>query len=200
MADFRKMIPFICHFAAGVFGKDGCELELPERDIFELAKLRGWSDDKDDPGGATMIDVTLKTYSTYKGRRVSKDELRNIRFEEWMEIIKTLFWDRCRCDDYSHQGIANIIFDWVWASGPGAIKRFQKILSVRQDGVIGLKTLAAMNSQDAEILFFKIREERELYYKSCRGAWKYLNGWLRRLYAIQPDGSFLIYGKRVGKG
>lgn len=63
MADFEKMIPFILHFAAGVYGKNGKQLVLPLEEQFLLAKRTGWSDDKDDPGGATMIDVTLTTYS-----------------------------------------------------------------------------------------------------------------------------------------
>ncbi|MDE6443791.1 MAG: hypothetical protein K2K64_05140, partial [Muribaculaceae bacterium] len=200
-ADFRYMIPFVCHFAGGVFGKDGCELDLPDRDIFELAKLRGWSDDADDPGGATMVDVTLATFSIFRGRRATKGELRNIGFDEWQSILKGMFWDRCGADGIESQGLAHLIVDWVWASGPGVLRRVQKLFGAVPDGKIGPLSLKAINGGDQGAMFRRLMTERERYYRRCGAAWKYLDGWLRRLHAIQPDGSFIIYGKRIkGEG
>lgn len=197
MADFRCMIPFVCHFAAGVYGKDGCELFLSDREIFELAKMRGWSEDSDDPGGATMVDVTLATFSAFKGHEASKGELRNIRFEDWVAILKGMFWDRCRGDGIRSQGLAHLIVDWVWASGPVVLKRVQKLIGVIPDGMIGPISLRAINDGNQSDLFRRMMAERERHYRRCGAAWKYLDGWLRRLHAIQPDGSFIIYGRRI---
>lgn len=191
MADFRKMIPFICRFAAGVSGKD---LELPYPQLFERARKTGWSDDPDDPGGATMVDVTIGTYRQYcrrKGKQTpTKQCLRNITYTEWEEILKTMYWDVCKGDEIESQGVANLIVDWIWASGPGKLKVLQRILGVTADGIVGRKTLAAINGSVPEDLFEKIRTRRETDYRLCRGAWKYLRGWLRRLAAIRPDGGF----------
>lgn len=107
MANFETMIPFILHFAAGVSGKD---LRLPLEEQFEIARRKGWSDDPDDPGGATMIDVTLTTYRDYirkqrqqsvvtrcaAWREPSGINLKQITFNEWKEILKTMYWDRWR--------------------------------------------------------------------------------------------------------
>lgn len=202
MADFEKMIPFILHFAAGVYGKNGKQLVLPLEEQFLLAKRRGWSDDKDDPGGATMIDVTLTTYSHYKNSKgledATKDDLLNISFEEWKEILKTMYWDKWQGDYIESQGIANLLVDWIWASGYGMIKKAQKIIGVKNDGVVGCKTLASINNADSLSLFKRVLEAREQHYRQCRASWKYINGWLRRLNAIQPDGTFLIYGRIIG--
>jgi lysozyme family protein len=43
-----------------------------------LAHEGGWADDPRDPGQATMKGVTIGTYAQFKGRKVTKDELRNI--------------------------------------------------------------------------------------------------------------------------
>lgn len=196
MADFEKMIPFIFHFAAGVYGKNGSDLLLPLDRQFEIARRTGWSDDPDDPGGATMIDVTISTYRNYREKKglpkPTKENLRDISFEEWKEILKTMYWDRWKADSICSQGIANILVDWIWASGASTIKRAQRIIGVKADGIPGSITLAAINGADPDELFSRIKEARERHYRSCKAAWKYLRGWLRRLNAINPDGSFTI--------
>ncbi len=196
MANYKQLIPFIFHFSSGVYGKNGSDLRLPLEEQVELAKKRGWSDDPDDPGGATMVDVTISTYSTFRKRKglslPTKADLRGISFEEWAEILKTMYWDRWRADEIASQGLANMLVDWTWASGYSSIRKVQRILGVKPDGRAGPVTLAAINNSDPELLFRKVRKARELHYRQCRGAWKYLKGWLRRLDAILPDGTFKI--------
>lgn len=193
MAEFTKMLPLIFHFAAGIYGKNGEDLRLPYEQQFELARKHGWSDDPDDPGGATMIDVTLATYSSYRRTKgfpsTTRKDLRNISFPEWTEILKTMFWDKWRADEIESQGIANLLVDWIWASGAKSIRNAQRVIGVKADCIVGSKTLAAINSARQEELFVRLHEARELYYRNCRSSWKYLNGWLRRLNAILPDGS-----------
>ena len=196
MANFIKMLPLIFHFAAGVYGKNGQDLLLPPEEQFELARNTGWSDDPDDPGGETMIDVTMSTYSAYRRAKgiavTTKSDLRNISFSEWSEILKTMFWDKWRADEIHSQGIANLLVDWVWSSGPKTIRCAQQTIDVKADGIVGPKTLAAVNDTDCARIYARIFEEREKYLRRCSGAWKYLRGWLRRLNAIQSDGSFII--------
>lgn len=191
MAKFEKLIPFILHFAAGVTPDKN---RLPLEQQFELAGKTGWSNDPFDPGGPTMIDVTLNTYRHYrlgKGfETTTQDDLRLISFEEWKEILKRLFWDRWKADAILSPGIAHLLVDWVWASGPKTILNVQKLIGVESDGLVGPKTLAAINGADPEQLFDRLYHARVEYYCNCRGAARYLHGWLRRLKAIKPDGSF----------
>lgn len=191
MADFEKIIPFIFHFAAGVPSR---HFSLPLPLQFEIARQTGWSDDPDDSGGATMIDVTLKTYKAYRRRYhisfTTKSDLKKISFEEWKDILKTCYWDLWRADEICSQGLANLLVDWVWASGPKSIRTAQKVLGVKTDGIVGPATLKALNQNDATEIFKKIHIARRQYYERCKGAWKYLKGWLRRLDAIRADGTF----------
>lgn len=191
MAKFEKMIPFILNFAAGLPAE---WRNQPLAQQFELARKRGWSDDPDDPGGPTMIDVTLKTYSSFRKKKgfitTFKEDLHNISFEEWKEILKTLFWDRWRADEILSPGIAHLLVDWIWASGPKTIRNVQKLIDVKADGIVGPKTLMAINGINSDQLFYRLYYERVNYYQSCRGAGKYFRGWINRLNAIKPDGSF----------
>lgn len=195
MADFKKIIPFIFHFAAGVPVKD---LAKPLEQQWDIARRKGWSDDPDDPGGETMIDVTMGAYKSYcrkKGYPVPTAlSLRNIPFNQWQDILKTMYWDKMCADQIRSQGLANLLVDWLWASGTGRIKNIQKILGVVADGIVGPKTIAAINGANQELLFNKIYNARVAFYKGCSGWWKYGKGWMRRLDAINQDGTFTIYG------
>ena len=160
MANFERMIPLIMHFAAGVYGDEGKDLSLPYDEQFRLARIKGWSDDKDDPGGETMIDVTLTTYKSWcrqNGRREpSPSDLRNISYGDWRDVLKRMFWDRCRGDEIESQGLANLIVDWIWGSGAARIKDVQWIAGVKTDGIVGKDTLRALNGGIPEELFSKI--------------------------------------------
>lgn len=195
MAKFENMIPFILHFAAGVPTN---KLTLPHDQLFEMARATGWSDDPDDQGGATMIDVTLKTYRSYRLRKgistTTKADLKNISFEEWKDILKTCYWDLWKADEINSPGIAHMLVDWIWASGPKTIRNAQKLLGVKADGVVGPVTLSVINNRDPRQLFQDIYQARKRYYTQCKAAWKYLNGWLRRLDAIRPEGNFFASG------
>ena len=71
---------------------------------------------------------------------------------------------------------------------------FEKILGVKMDGIVGPKTLAALNAQDEEVFFAKLKKEREAYLRriciSTPSNTVFLKGWLKRLDGIQ-------YGKLV---
>ncbi len=101
----------------------------------------GWSDHPDDPGGATMQGVTLKTYSDYLGREATKDELRDIDDDEIEEIYKTGYWDKIRGDDIP-TGPDIVMFDFAVNSGPKrAIIIAQRLCFADDDGIFGHKTL-----------------------------------------------------------
>jgi len=82
-----------------------------------------------------------------------------------------------------------MIVDWVWASGQGiGIKRVQKILGVTADGIVGPKTLAAVNNADPKDLFTKVYNARAAHFqaivKSNPSQKKWLKGWMNRINYI----------------
>lgn len=161
----------------------------------------GFVNHPNDRGGATNMGVTIATYEAYckkKGLGIpSVAALQNITQEEVIDILKTMYWDRCRADEIKNQSIANIIVDWVWASGVWGIKHTQRALGVTQDGILGPITLKIINDVDPMILFNTLKLTREDHFKSI--ATKdptqqvFLKGWLNRLRGIQ-------YGKLMCNG
>lgn len=161
MAKIDEIIPFFLHFETGVNKR---YLSLPPAQIFEQARKTGFANDPDDAGGATMCGITIGTYKAYcrsKGYPVpTVTRLRNISYEQWRDVLKTLFWDKWKADEIKSQPLANILVDWVWASGSSGIKIPQRILGVKQDGVVGPKTMAALNASDPKRLFDEIHNAR----------------------------------------
>lgn len=140
-----------------------------------------------------MVGVTIATYKEYcrkKGYPVPTiDRLRNMTYAQWLDILKTMFWDRWQADKIANQSVAEILVDWVWASGKYGITIPQQVLGVTVDGVVGPKTLAALNKQNPAQFFARIVAERKAYIdRICASRPvnnKYKRGWLNRLNAIK---------------
>lgn len=188
MANVEKLVPFIIQFEAGV-----TPAGLTGEKLFEKARKTGYANDPDDLGGATMVGVTIATYKAYchkKGYPVPTiDRLRNMTYAQWLDILKTMFWDRWQADKIANQSVAEILVDWVWASGKYGITIPQQVLGVTVDGMVGPKTLAAVNAQIPAQFFARIATERKAYIdRICTSRPannKYKKGWLRRLNAIK---------------
>ena len=95
--------------------------------------------------------------------RPTVEQLKNIPDAHWREIIKTMYWDKWHADDIHSQKVANILVDWVWLSGVNGIKKPQYLLGVKADGIVGNKTLSAVNFADPEELFAALYKERVMF-------------------------------------
>ena len=149
----------------------------------------GFVNDPDDLGGATNKGITIGTFTEYKKRKGQKaptvTDLKNISDAEWHDVFKSLYWDRWKADEIENQSVANILVDWVWASGVHGIKRPQKLLGVTADGLVGAKTIAAVNAADPKKLFDAIKADREKFIDEiCKARpknEKYRRGWMNRI-------------------
>lgn len=184
MATVDKFIPVVLRWEAGITVKDNETLEQ----AFERAKKKGFSNDPDDPGGATMVGVTLSTYKTYckrNGLRTpSVTDLKAISYKVWRDILHTMYWNKWKADLIEDQSVANMLVDWVWGSGASVgIKRPQRLLKVTQDGIVGPKTIAAVNSaQDfLETLYDARKAHFNEIVRKKPSQKKWLKGWINRI-------------------
>ncbi|MCM1517541.1 MAG: hypothetical protein NC117_02745 [Pseudoflavonifractor sp.] len=188
MADIEKIVPFIIQHEAGVNPAG-----LTGERLFEKARRTGYSDDPDDRGGATMAGVTLATYTDYCRRhgypRPSAVDHYNIPYARWLDILRTMYWDRWRADGIVSQSVALMLVDWVWLSGAHGITIPQRMLGVTADGVVGPVTLAAVNAQPPAAFFDRLKAERTAFIdRICASRpanTKYRKGWLNRLNSIR---------------
>lgn len=187
MAKIEGMIPFLIFWETGV--KDA---SADNENLFAKARAKGISKDLADRGGATLAGVTIGTYMDYcrrKGRSVpSEKELVRLSYQEWLDILKVMYWDRWKADGINDQRVAHMLVDWVWTSGFYGITLPQKTLGVKADGIVGPKTLAAVNGREPSLLFRQLKNARSAYLdRICAqhpANRRFLNGWRRRLNAI----------------
>lgn len=148
-----------------------------------------------DPGGATNKGITFGTWKAYAqqdlGVEPTLDNLKNITDEQAKTIYFNRYWQPSGFDQLKDQNLALMSYDWTLTSG-GAGKQIQKLLnnefgqSVSTDGIIGPKTIAAMNSvPDSATLTSRIADIRKDYYRDLVTAAPekgvFLKGWLNRV-------------------
>lgn len=150
----------------------------------------GFVDDPLDRGGATNKGVTLSTwkqcgYDKDGDDDIDVDDLKKLTLSDATIVLKKYYWDRWRADQINNQSVANILVDWVWGSGVHGIKIPQRILGVESDGVVGPKTIQALNSLDQSELFKKIWLARKDFLNGIvqrnPSQQRFIKGWLNRL-------------------
>lgn len=161
---------------------------------FILSFEGGFVNDPLDRGDATNKGVTIATwrkvgYDKDGDGDIDVDDLKLLTDRDVTDrVLRPHYWNRWKADQIKSQSLANILVDWVWASGANGIKIPQQILGVKADGIVGPKTLAALNAANPQQLFEAIKKRRvafiENIVKKTPSQKRFRDGWLRRLNAI----------------
>ncbi len=156
----------------------------------------GYVNDPDDPGGETYKGVSRKIHSKWDGWMIV-DTLKiqsgfpaNLEKDAGLQqmiedFYQTMFWDSIRGDKIESQLIAESIFDFgVNAGIRTSVILAQMAVDAAADGIIGPKTLAALNSSDEEKFLAEFTIAKIARYinivKKRPASKKYFYGWVRR--------------------
>ena len=160
---------------------------------FILSFEGGFVNDPKDRGGATNKGVTI---ATWKAQGYDKNgdgvidvkDLKHITEADAVAIMRKNYWNRWRADEIADQSLANELVDWTWASGRHGIVIPQQMLGVAADGIVGPKTIAALNATYAPVFFEQLRKRRLKFIdniiKGNSSQKRFEAGWYRRVNAI----------------
>jgi lysozyme family protein len=153
-----------------------------ERCLAEVLKHEGgWADHPKDPGGATMKGVTIGTFAQFKGRKVTKDELRAISDADLRAIYRRKYWDVVKADDLP-AGLDLVAFDAAVNSGPSRGARWlQDGLGVAADGKVGPMTIRAAQHANVPLAIGKALDARLAFLRRLKTWPTFGKGWQRRV-------------------
>ena len=172
MADSSKLVPFILSW---------------ETDKY--------TNNKKDKGGPTKYGICLATwrrvgYDKNGDGVLNEEDVKLLTEEDFHRVFKQNYWNACKADKIQDQSVANMLVDFAYNSGVSkAVKHLQLVLGITADGIIGNKTLFAINKSNGKRLFEAFKKDRKAYLKRIAAGDQrvFLKGWLRRL-------SYINYG------
>lgn len=137
-----------------------------------------------DPGGLTNFGISKKGFP-----HMSDDQIKNLTIAEAKALYKRNYWDVGHCNDLPWP-VNFVHFDTSVNRGVhGAAILLQKALGVKQDGIIGPKTLEAVKKP--KLTAYAYLAAREEYYRDlAMDAPKFkvfLSGWMNRTHALMKE-------------
>ena len=145
----------------------------------------GWADHPQDPGGCTMMGITLATWRAHGHPKATCAALKRIKWDrDAAPIYVESYWGPV-LGDLLPPGVDLMICDHAVTSGPGRARRLvQEVLGVKVDGDVGPRTLAAAEAAaeaDSKGLIRRVAEARRAYYRGLRDFKTFGRGWLNRV-------------------
>jgi len=155
--------------------------------------FEGWdayTNDPDDKGGATKYGITVRTLKAIRfdvdgDGDVTENDVKSLTYSQAKDILKRKYWDVIQADSIESERIAIKLFDCAVNMGPARATRIaQEALNDLRyglvvDGLMGPKTLSALNGSDEDVFFLFLVSRLEQFYVGLNQR-KFLKGWLRR--------------------
>lgn len=154
---------------------------------YVLKNEGGYVDDPNDNGGATNLGITQGTLSLWRKKEVTKDDVLHLTEEEAKNIYKSFYWDKLHCGELISQELATVLFDAGVNFGvASAAKKLQRVLKVKDDGIIGPVTLGKINSSNPKELIKGFIKEAQNGYVGIvlnkPSQLAFLHGWISRTH------------------
>lgn len=156
-----------------------------------------FSNDPDDPGGATKYGISLR-YLKKSGKGdfdndgdVDIDDIKKMSIEDAKRLYKKDWWDKYRYKNISSLFIATKVLDLSVNMGAHQAHQLlqravwavdKKAYSIKDDGILGDITLSKVDTLNDYVLLPAFRAEAAGFYRSLNRT-KFIRGWLNRAYA-----------------
>ena len=141
----------------------------------------GYVSRSDDPGGETKFGICKRSYPDL--------DIKNLTREQAKEIYRRDWWDKYGYERINDDSLAIKVFDLsVNMGAKQAHKLLQRAINdmsgrlLADDGILGPRTIAAVNAIVPELVLDAFLKRAEGYYRSLNKP-QFLAGWLNRLYA-----------------
>jgi len=144
----------------------------------------GYVNDPLDSGGRTNLGVTQRVWEEWVGHPVSEADMKALTSEKVAPMYKMKYWNPSYCEKLP-KGLDYVVFDFAVNAGTGrSVKTQQQAIGVLADGVIGPRTMAAINGANPKDLIAKFSDARTDFYQGIVARRpdqaRFIRGWLNR--------------------
>jgi len=169
-----------------------------------MAHEGGYVNNPKDPGGATKYGISLRFFKQFTGRAlpdtdivgdldgdgdIDADDIKLISVGLAHQVYRRAWWDKHHYKQIQHRDVAIKLIDFAVNMGQRrAVVNLQRSLRAStgrrlvEDGVMGQKTLAAINGGDEATVTCGLMCETAGFYRRL-GEEAFLSGWLNRAYS-----------------
>jgi len=145
-----------------------------------LEKEGGLTNDKEDRGGLTKYGITKKGYPHLDIAALTKPQA--------SAIYRADYWNKMRLDEVESQAKAALLFEMGVNFGiVTVIKMAQNLIDTDADGIVGQKTLAAINGFEETLFVVALKLMAvDKYRRICnsnKSQKTFLLGWLNRIFS-----------------
>jgi lysozyme family protein len=137
----------------------------------------GFSDHAADPGGKTSFGVT----EAVARREGYRGDMRDYPLDEAKRVYQKLYWNALRLDDLRSEFRFDLFDAGVNSGVAQTVRWMQRIVGVTVDGLLGPRTLSAVNNSDAAKFLAKFNGQRLLFMTSLSTWPSFGRGWARRI-------------------
>lgn len=145
--------------------------------VYEGSK---YTNDPDDPGGATKWGITLGDYRLHSNPHGQPQDIMNLSREEAIRIYKKHYWDAVSGDQLPFY-MAFEVFDFGVNSGIGRSVPFAgNIIGASNTRKVDADFVAKAVAFDTDSFIDQYHEAKLAAYRTFKSSWKYLPGWTSR--------------------
>lgn len=135
----------------------------------------GYIQDPRDPGGETKFGISKRAYPM--------EDIKGMTLDRAKVIYRRDYWGAAGCDTLP-AGLRLHVFDLAVHSGVrAAIKALQRAVGEAPDGILGPRTLLAVDSMPVQRVVARLTAERMQLITALGSFDIYGRGWVRRLAA-----------------
>lgn len=129
-----------------------------------------------DPGGETKYGISKRAFPGL--------DIKNLTKPQAKEIYRLHYWQKVRGEELP-SCLRLAVLDFAIHSGVQRASRFlQKALGVKADGIIGPKTLRALETSPASVVLVKFMEQRLLFLTRLSNWIPNSKGWAKRILDV----------------
>jgi lysozyme family protein len=161
------------------------DIENALNDVLEREGWPAYTEHPHDKGGPTKGGITLRTLEQWRQRRLTRQSLQQLQKPEALAILERRYVDSNGINKIPNTLLKIQVIDNAVLSGPVlAAKDLQKVLKVARDGIIGKRTLAALEKRNIRDVHNQLAVTRSLrlvrFTQKNPEQLTFLGGWMNR--------------------